>query len=238
VDSTPPTVDDVAVDGGADWVAGRQVTLTITAFDEEGGSGVTDIAVIEYALVEAQWVQVGGSGWVPYAEALSGVVWLLSPEPGARYLHVYAADAAGNVSPQPFVRAVNLISPGSVVRQGEVHVYRLVLASGSSLTLRSSGDADLYVWDRSGNLVASAVTDVQPEVTIPGGRELQTYQVEVEGSEAAAYDLQVAHGTSAAYDEPMVSSQMRLQPIISPSETPLPVRPWSPQRVYLPAVGR
>ena len=66
-----------------------------------------------------------------------------------RYLQVWAADRAGNISLMPKRSFINYTPAAQSLAAGAVQVLRYDLNAGDRLSVRvqpSSGDPDLYLW--------------------------------------------------------------------------------------------
>lgn len=198
-DLVPPTVTGFMINDGGERTTSRQVYLNTVAVDNEGGSGVTHLLYIEYVyhVSTRHWLAVAVSGWLPYAEASSTYPWQLYPLPGAHYLQVWAADAAGNISTSFGMCFINWVTGETpfALATDEIHSYLMTLTAGQSLTLRLTsltGDADLYVW-RSGAtgpvlVGASYLEDPVDEVSFVAPVS-GLYLVEVYGYTDSTYQL-------------------------------------------------
>jgi hypothetical protein len=209
IDLTPPVVDSFSVDDGATSVNNLTVTLKATAHDPtppNPASGVDAILAVEYQYNQAsgQWLPGQDTGWVPYASMTSGYTWQLLPSPGVKYFKVWAKDAVGNVSEQPFVAFVNYYPSLVNISQGQSHIYRFNVAIGQTLLVtltQVTGDPDLYVWKADSTPachsigVGSAVDTCAYLVTAGEGG---VFQVEVFGYEPSSYVLQVAVNVTGA----------------------------------------
>jgi hypothetical protein len=150
-------------------------------------------------------ILVQDSGWVDYAVGQSNYMWNLLPTAGLKYLQVWAADGAGNLSIQPFKAYINFAPATQRVRENQRKVYRYRVVDGQTLTARLepvSGDPDLYLWAPDHDTrppwvsnLREGVDDLSISAPISG-----VYQVEVFGFSAAEYRLfvDVATGVSVA----------------------------------------
>jgi parallel beta-helix repeat protein len=253
-DGEPPVVTAFGIAGGADATAVQTVTLSIGASDDPGGSGVGALRVVEFAYSQAAagWVVAQESAWLTYTESLA---WRLVPGAGARYLQVWAADRAGNISTHPAEDRINLIPPSDAIAAGQVRVYRQAATVGQTLSVTVtplSGDPDLYIWDGAGGAVgASYTTGIDAwsgVVTATGPLQIEVYgysaaeyalAIEVTGSGAGAPGPWAATGLSAADKIP------RTAPIVAVGAKPvgqmgLPPAPVTgdTRRVFLPLTMR
>jgi hypothetical protein len=178
------------------------VTLTFTATDNPGGTGVVWMMVREWGWDMSQgWHDMHGGGehyggmnhmgtWQPFTDTAG---WPLSPLPGVKYVTAWFADAAWNIS-QPATARINLVPQPASLRLGEGHHYRYTLQAGQAVTISLhviSGDPDLYVW-QPGHLGvpdwASNVHSGDEQVSLVAPAT-GVYLVEVRGYTDAVYDL-------------------------------------------------
>ncbi|MCA9972238.1 MAG: DUF11 domain-containing protein, partial [Anaerolineales bacterium] len=124
-DSVPPQVTAFTIDGGALSTNQRQVVLDTTATDNVG---VAYLLFIEYIFSQNadSWLPVQASGWLTRAGAHAAHEWRLAPWPGAHYLQVWAADAAGNVPPRPGQARINAwpVDTDIPIGHAQGHVFR------------------------------------------------------------------------------------------------------------------
>ncbi len=250
LDLTPPTVDNLAVSGGAVDVSSPNVSLSISASDEPGGSGVGWIYAIEFDWNPnlGEWVVVAESDWLDYTGTPMTLDWTLAWSPGAKNLVVWAADQAGNISLLGKVAWLNFVPPAISLNQGQFHMYCYWLDAGQTLAAQVtpvSGDPDLYVGNESGWLgyslnVGTAVENVS--VVAPTGG---LYSVAVYGYITARYGLSVnpavAQAGPPAGERPLGGDPLA-PPVLpdggsAPSQRALPPVPVVYQ-VYLPIVVR
>jgi hypothetical protein len=203
-DEIPPHVDSFTINEDARSTSERQVRLNVTASDEEPSSGLAKLLFVEYEYSEAanQWSPVQNSDWVDYATSHTNYTWELLPVSGMKYLQVWVADGAGNISIMPYKSYINFAPPIHRVRKNQRKVYRYELVTSQNLTVRLepvSGDPDLYVWAQDhatrppwvSNL-REGVDDLSINVPVSG-----MYQIEVFGYSAAEYRLIVDIGGQA-----------------------------------------
>jgi hypothetical protein len=196
-DTTPPVVTSFTINEGAETTDVLTVTLTVSAEDDAGGSGVGSIFFVEFEFVQAamQWVPVQASGWLTYT---TNYTWTLMPIAGVRYMQAWAADRAGNISLYSYNDRINYLPPRDQVAMGQVRLYRYYVEEGQTLSVTVtpiSGDPDLYVWPpdfQEGDQRwyrtngPGEVDEVQFEAPESG-----TYQIEVYGYSAAEYTISI-----------------------------------------------
>jgi hypothetical protein len=255
VDTTPPVVTSFLISGGAETTAVPSVTLTVSAEDDFGGSGMGSVFFVEFEFVQAamQWVPVQASGWLSYTSSYS---WTLMPVAGVRYLQASASDQAGNISLFPLRDRISYVPPSDQVASGQVRVYRQYVAAGQTLNVTVtplSGDPDLYIWPPTGGTPAWVSNGVGVEqLSIPVA-ESGTYQIEVYGYSAAEYSISIAVTGAAAGQEVAAPSTPfgradkppRAEPVIPvvnepPGQMALPTPPITGDlnRVFLPLVTK
>lgn len=74
--------------------------------------------------------------------------WQLANRRGIRYLQVWAADRAGNISPQPKRSYINYV-PATLQVDANAPILRYELREGDGIAIRVqplSGDPDIYLW--------------------------------------------------------------------------------------------
>lgn len=254
-DNLPP-VGSILINGGAETTTSPIVTLTLSATDDPGGTGVAWMYIREWGWDHTNgWHEMhrggghhggghGGGmghmmgGWQPFAPI---VAWELSPEPGVKYISVWFADAAWNVSP-PATAMINLVPDGATVNGGQVHQYRHHLDAGQPMTITvhpRAGDPDLYVWtpDNAGppdwwsNAFASddQVTFLAPEAGV--------YLIEVRGYSDAVYDLDLTPESGLGITVVSLSQDKPLPPAPLVADAPdTTAAPRPGFQLYLPAV--
>ncbi|MCE7986310.1 MAG: hypothetical protein DYG89_34485 [Caldilinea sp. CFX5] len=204
-DQKAPHVDSFVINGGAAATSERVVRLDTQASDEPPSGTVAKLRFVEYAYREAAgiWVPVQQSDWLDYATARANFAWQLLPPAGVKALHVWAVDAAGNISRFPFRRQINYTPPSEHVQFNQRQLYRYTLNAGQTLVAQLTaltGDPDLYLWPPDyttrppwvSNL-RTAVDDLSITAPVAG-----LYQVEVYGFSAANYQLAVTLGNVVA----------------------------------------
>jgi hypothetical protein len=114
-------------------------------------------------------------------------------------LRVWVADAAGNISNGSATTGINYLPAQARVREGQVRIYRLTLAVGDVLSagvMSLSGDADIYIWDDAGSMIAhSNLYDTEPDLIEHQVVRAGVYQIEIHGFEESEYTLTLTPGT-------------------------------------------
>jgi uncharacterized repeat protein (TIGR01451 family) len=113
------------------------------------------------------WTVAQNSGWLDYSRDYT---WTLSSGQGVKYLGVWLADEAGNISTmsEHSLKFVNRNDAGQRLAAGQRIQYRGLLEGGeliSGLLKTVSGDPDLYVWDPRNAFWPDRATD---ETVLPG----------------------------------------------------------------------
>ncbi|MBN1314486.1 MAG: PKD domain-containing protein [Anaerolineales bacterium] len=247
-DTTPPVVSSFKVNNGAASTSVRQVTFDLAATDL-GGSGVKDVKYITFQFIQSvgDWVPIASSGWIPYGTSSVSYPWQLQPEPGIRYIQAWVSDKNGNVTTTPGKAYINLAPELAHVAQSQVWIFRYPMAVGEQMRVRLTsviGDADLYIWDPAGNLVAFSGLDNPEDVTFTAAIAGK-YQIEVEGYTASDFTLEVIPlGSSREPDTVFRGAiQTRGWPYISPDNEPteqvgMESAPVGDSYIYLPLVLR
>jgi hypothetical protein len=153
------------------------------------------------------WTVARSSGWIDYSRTTD---WTLSSGQGIKYIGVWVADGAGNVSPpmEPNLAFVNRMDASQELAPGQRVQYRGLVAENqrASLLLATlSGDPDMYAW---GPRNAFRPTAYSNDTALPGQTEYLTtpfdeggrYLLEVQAVGASEYELSVVGqgGASAA----------------------------------------
>lgn len=262
-ESVPPCVTSLTLDGGAAQTSSGTIRITVTADDPAPGSGVSEVRFAEYVYSGGAWVPTAASlraPWEVYAPEAT-YSWLLSDEPGVKYIQAWARDGAGNVSTPACARQESINRIGcAALPTGDANrtaVYRYVLTAGTGvhvLLTSTAGDTDLYVYAPDfaagrppwvSTLDPPAVDEVSFSTPVEG-----EYQVEVfRFSAAASYCLEVridapprvpgplpsVAGASAGAKTPLAG------PMVSPRSRPTLVWPLPASVeyvVHLPLVAR
>ena len=194
-DTIPPS-GSVLINGGDDSTSSREVVLTLDAQDNPGGTGVQLMYTIEFEFNYAsfQWLPAQESGWVAYTTSCP---WMLLPGGGTKYVQVWFADGAQNISDLPGKDMINYVPSGENIGQGEWRLYRQEISQGAVVIITLdvvSGDADLYVWNPSSTgapdyySINYGTAQDQVIFTAP---ESGVYQIQVYGFEASVYNLTI-----------------------------------------------
>lgn len=250
-DSIPPTVATLAV--STPLVTQPSALLTLDASDSPGGSGLKSAHFVEFTFDSAtrQWLPVQSSLWLSATATLTRPV---LPVAGVHYLHAWAADAAGNVSPAPGVTLVNYFPAYDTLVLDQVRIYRYKLAAGETLSVTvmpTSGDPDLYIWPPGGGtswVSTNAIGEDHVTLVAPTSG---TYQIEVHAYTAAVYSISMVSSATTGQEKTaqnrqiMLAKELRTDPVIAPGAAPqiqlaLPPAPRTTQehRQYLPLVIR
>jgi len=245
-DMIPPTVDSFTVSGGATDVSTQNVTLSISASDNAGGTGVGWIYITEFDWNSnlGEWVVVAESDWLDYTGTPMSHGWTLTWHPGAKNLVAWAADRAGNISPVGKVIWLNFIPPAISINQGQIQMYGYWRNAGQTLSAQVTpvlGDPDLYIGNSSGWLGSSINDGTVPEnvsITVPS---TDLYTVAVYGYTTARYGLSA--GTTAMQATTSPLAKVPLEPPVlpnsqgAPQQRALPPAPFG-YEIYLPLVVR
>jgi subtilisin family serine protease len=246
-DTTPPAITQIAIDGNAQMATAPIVTMAITATDTGGKVSAMYFVERIYNNAARLWAPRQQSGWIDFRPAFNMT---LSETGGARYLQVWVADEAGNISTSSLRALINYLPAQESVLEGQVRLYRLWLTNGeqtqASLT-PTSGDPDLYVWAEGGalagysNLAGAAVDSLHFTAQVAG-----LYQFEVHGYTESSYHLVLTTGASAALVAPGAanSKSVPTTPVVAPASAPpgqqaLPVAPRLAEwQLFLPITVR
>ena len=172
------------------------------------------------------WIQASSSGWISYTETYT---WTLSAGQGVRYLGVWVADPALNISilDEHDLVFVNRIDGNQTLADGQRVQYRGDLEEGTwlaGLLTTIYGDPDLYAWrPRNGFLPDAYRNDtVSPGQTEDLGHrfvpESGRYLVEVQAVGDSAYQLILtgqAPDTAEAFRAPRVKPRPQHPLVIS-----------------------
>jgi hypothetical protein len=247
------------------------VTLAIEAMDAGATvSGISSVYIVEYTLnLELGiWAPVQtSSGWLPYTtvsasaeQPNSSYAWELTAAPGLHYLHVWAADRAGNISAAPRRSYINYTPATMSIATGAVQIMRYDLRTGDRIDIRVqpiSGDPDFYLWAPDAlslprapwysNLGGGQLDQVSAVAPVDG-----IYQLELLGYTASEFTLevQITPAIAANVDEVTAGSAEPNKVVLAAPFVPLSAQPGvvfdvpSPEvaapenRIYLPAVQR
>jgi uncharacterized repeat protein (TIGR01451 family) len=256
-DCIPPTVQSVTIDD-KDVLTNPSVTLHINANDNVA---VKWMAIAEWSLETRplpRWQALRMTEWLPFQAEYE---WTFSGGSGARFIAVWVADAAHNVSrltPEAMDFA-SLVLPNQSISQGRLIPYLVHYEAGVNVTASlapQTGDADLYVWypgsfglpDQSSRQDGTAVDEVTFTTPRAG-----TYLFVVYGATAATYNLSLTpaggpRALEAALDQPAsvgalatggspLTESILTQSGLNPLDVATP--PQGPfARVFLPLVSR
>ncbi len=197
-DHVPPVVHDLTIDD-QDVLTTRDVTLHISATDDEG---VIQMYLREWQLATdpiPHWELVQSSGWVPYQ---TDYPWTLGAESGTHFVGVWVSDDADNTSwlSGYGLDFASLLLPDETVPEGGMVPYMVYYDAGVNVTATldtTSGDADLYVW-YPGSFADPDQKSVNPgtdtdEVSFTTPRA-GTYLFLVYGYQASTYNLSITPG--------------------------------------------
>lgn len=252
LDEVAPSVGTLVVNGGAVDVSAQNVTLSISASDNPGGTGVGGIYLIEFGwnANTGQWIVLQESGWLDYTDTPMEQSWTLVWSPGVKNIVAWAADRSGNISLQGRVVWFNLIPPAISVNQGQVQMFCYWLSGGQSLSAQTTpswGDPDLYLGNSSGWLDYSLNPGTAVDSVSLVAPSSDLYSVAVYGYETARYTLGVgAVGQQAggSFSLPRGGDPITA-PVIpdgqpAPLQRALPPAPVGPieYRVFLPLVSK
>ena len=143
-DMVPPTVLSLGIEEGVATDT-RDVQLHI----EAGGDAVwMYLKEWAWSADEETWVVAQESGWLPYSASHP---WTLSESDGVKYLGVWLADVAGNVSTleRRSMAFTNLMGPRQFLADGQRIQYRFRLGHRQLAVFNAvahEGNPDLYVW--------------------------------------------------------------------------------------------
>lgn len=158
VDTAPPVVN--AVNAAPSYYS-TQAPVGVSASDPAPSSGLGWLYFLTWEFVPSinDWLVMEESGWLPYAP---GTVLRVFDWPGPRFLEVYAADRAKNVSDPAGWGYFNYIPPSDFLLTGESRWYLFALLPGDHFQadLRINWpDADLYLWGEDGTRHAFSAND-------------------------------------------------------------------------------
>jgi hypothetical protein len=215
VDVTATLAVEPALPSGVDVLAPASPFLTILSGqvtgsrDVELGIQLADPADVQWMYVREwtwdsagdKWVVAQGSGWFPYLPSYPYYPyypyrWTLSAGDGVKYLGVWVADAAGNVSAlgRSSLAFTNLLQGSQFLADGERVQYRFNLLRSDQAIFGAAalaGDPSLYVWQpRNGfrpdyAAAGAGVVDAVSFTASAGG----LYLVEVRAEGDSRYQL-------------------------------------------------
>ena len=249
-------IDSFAVNQGSPTTDNRSVTLATTAHDlpQPNGAGLGQVMYVEmhWSGGAQTWVPVQFTEWLPYSPQPHS--WQMHPAPGMRYLQVWVADLALNVSAVAAKTLINYVPATDALLAGEMRIFRLYVEAGQCLRITltpTSGDPDLYVWPpgyQAGQLawysILGAGEPDMVEIPVPSTGQ---YQIEVEGVTATDYAMSVTISASCARTALAATAPLtktpRAAPLVSTASEPagalaLPEQTAPASLIYLPAIAR
>jgi hypothetical protein len=152
----------------APLTASGTTPITVQAHDVgSAGTAWVDFVVYEYFPAAQTWLATDETGWMAYSEgAAKTYSYDFGYFSGARWIDVWAADAAKNVSLKPKSVVVNYVKPNDFILAGESKVYLFPMLTGDTFQANMSmlfadNDADLYLWppDYPGRAVWASAKD-------------------------------------------------------------------------------
>ena len=191
-DPNPPTVNSLTINGGTSSqdTASRTVNLQVNASDV--GSGVNSMWVAEFMWNSGlgSWQVINESGWIPYQRNSQ---WKLTGSPGSRFIDVWVADFAGNISSMAKTAHINLLYSNMWVAQNQAHGFNYDLTVGEHVETQlipASSDADLYIgtYD-TGTLYASYEAGSVVETIIFDAPHTDWYTFSAYGYTDATYSI-------------------------------------------------
>lgn len=236
-DRTPPTVSNVAINGGDAIATSLDATVTFNAADptSPGGaqtSGLKDFCIVRYTFNAAQrrWVEEECERFRPLPTANQDgsftVETRLRARAGTAYVFVWVRDAAGNISRAPGFDVISFIPGGDIeLDRNDVRVFRITLGPGQSLQMTvtlTAGDADVSVFDGVGasatRIAVSAENGLTPEVVTfsNGGGSNQTFHVEVRAIVNSVFTI-----TTEVSNNLLAESVSRIAPGKTPPTAPI-----------------
>jgi hypothetical protein len=249
-DTPPPVVDTV----NAPLVtASSSVAISVQGHDD-GGSGLAwvDLVVWEYFPSARAWVAMDESGWMGFS-GNDQYLYDLGYFSGPRFIDVWVADAAKNISAEPKSVLVNYLPAQSFIAQGESQLYLFPLAQNAAFSadlrpLFSLDDADLYLWPPdypARNYWVSANDGMTPEHIGINAPVAGYYWLEAWGYATSFYTLGVGVGgadaqlSASAWDTSATAKPLRGYPVGMDAEPSHVYRVNALfDRRYLPLVGR
>jgi uncharacterized repeat protein (TIGR01451 family) len=174
-DITPPWV--MLVQPYKQGVEGSEVLLAIPAAPDARRMYLREWTPDR---ITGAWTVAQSSGWINYSRSYA---WALSSAQGVRYLGVWVADAAGNVSTldEQSLIFVNRIDASQALADGQRVQYRGLLQGSewiSGILATVSGDPDLYIWRPRNAFWPEGRFD---ETVLPGQVETFSNQFRLEG---------------------------------------------------------
>jgi uncharacterized repeat protein (TIGR01451 family) len=245
-DTTPPSLNTLQIADGSQSTTQPLAQLAFNATDNSGTVATMYLVERVYSNAARRWIPLQQSGWIPYADTFSST---LSAGGGVHYLQLWAADPAGNVSPNSLQAPINYLPEEDRVRTGQVRLYRLTLAAGETLNATvtpSTGDPDLYLWDSSGALVdySNEYDQTADQVTFTASTA-GTYQIEVYGYADSLYGISLSPNLSAQLtiaSSPNAKTVPETPSVAAdaapPGQQALPAAPTTGWQLFLPLTTR
>jgi len=254
IDITPPVIDALGIEGGAQFTQAAQVNIQIQASDT-GGAGIRSVMFVlfVYSQTLSLWMPITYSPWIPYTSGLVTFTQSLSLKPGIHYWRAWAADHAGNISLPSSLVSINYnpASAGLMIGQGAIYRVKLTKNDHVVLTLNSlSGDADLFVWGPGNSPIGESILETSPDTVDFVAVETGIYQFDVVGYTDAVYGLTILGAPADAVQVvtpavpiPMPRPKARSVPLASIGDDPvndeIPLPPAiTYQKYFFPIVAR
>lgn len=224
---TAPPTPNFTINGGNRLTRDRTVRFNLT-FDTSNPNTSLPRSVIfvEYIFLQSvgSWLPVQHSGWLPVSLASDNFPWELYDHPGAHYVQAWAADEAGNITPEPALELINLVPDVVSILTDEGHLYRLPLIEGTQLRVLLTpiaGDPDLYVWNPDATLIATSQQTVGADEVVFIATQSGMHQIEVDGAAAGQYKLEIFFlNNQQTPKTPLPLPKGRFQPYFAPSAEP------------------
>lgn len=206
----PPSSDPIAPSGtitinnGALTTDSTSVELTLSAQDNDGGTGVQHMYITEFVFDAAagQWRIIQESDWIDYATNLD---WTVSPSGGVKHFQVRYADGAWNIS-DAALAWINYTPECDTIALAEWKLYQWRMREGDEMTTTvtpcgGQGDPDLYVWiGPSGGSphYYSTNAGVAPDTVALTASETGEYNFWVYGFEGTTFNLTMDYTAGGA----------------------------------------
>jgi hypothetical protein len=183
-------------------VAGAEVVLNIMAAPDASRMYLREWTPDP---ITGDWTVAQNSGWIDYSDTYA---WTLSAGQGVKYLGIWVADGAGNVSTltEHNLAFVNRMDGSQVLADGQRIQYRGLPREGDEVSLfltTVSGDPDVYLWEPRN---AFWPTSYANDTFQPGDQEYLSkqfeeggrYLMEVQAVGESEYELSPAEEGSPA----------------------------------------
>lgn len=246
-DMLPPASPFLRIEEGAATRL-RDVQLRISA-GADGSADAVWMYLREWTLSSESgaWVTTQESGWLPYAPSHA---WTLSSDDGVKYLGVWLADDAWNVSAleRSSLAFTNLLENNQALADGQRIQYRFPLYAKELAVfnvIAKAGNPDLYVWQpHSGFRPHYSATGTGFVDTVGFDVEKQgMYLVEVKAEGDSQYQLLLSGDIQSAATAPsMMTADMPEHPLtvsdpLSANAAVAPLPPGFVNIFYLPIVN-